>query len=155
MPTAMEPMPMATSNSSMHDSNLFPLPESLNFAEPARHDRPYYSASSDYTDDFTSPTQPFDYLSQAPFTTTEEPRPATLPVHPPVNQFDPWASSFYNTAAATTQTMPPPSMSYQMPMTPAQSLPHPSHGSRTPHMDPMGLKAPAYRMMPPHHAGAV
>ena len=155
MPTAMEPMPMATSNSSMHDSNLFPLPESLNFAEPARHDRPYYSASSDYTDDFTSPTQPFDYLSQAPFTTIEEPRPATLPVHPPVNQFDPWAPSFYNTAAATTQTMPPPSMSYQMPMTPAQSLPHPSHGSRTPHMDPMGLKAPAYHMMPPHHAGAV
>ena len=159
---------MATSSSSMHDSNLFPLPESLNFAEPARHDRPYYSASSDYTDDFTSPTQPFDYLSQAPFTTTEETRPATLPVHPPVNQFDPWAPSYrqnmfdYNTAAATTQTMAPPSMSYAMSMPPAQSLPHPSHGSRTPHMDPMGLKTPAYHaatlphhMMASHHAGAV
>ena len=159
--TAMEPIPMTTSNSSVHDSNLFPLPESLNSAEPTRHDCPYYSASSDYTDDCTPPTQPFDYLSQAPCTTTEEPRPTTLPVHPPVNQFDSWVPSFYNRGCYHSDYAPS-SMSNQIPMTPAQSLPHTTHGLRTPHMDPMGPKTPAYHvashpphMISPHHAGAV
>lgn len=123
MPSAMEPMPMPTSRP-MQDQHLFPLPESLNFGEPARHDRSYY--------DFAPAPQPFDYLSQTAFSApTEEQRPASMPVQPPVAQFDPWASSFrpnlfdYNTTAATTQAMAPPSLPYHMPL--STELPHPSH----------------------------
>lgn len=126
IPSAMEPMPMPTSRS-MQDHHLFPLPESLNFGESARHDRSYY--------DFTSTTQPFDYLSQVPFSTsTEGNRPTSMPVQPPVTQFDPWGPSFRpnlfdynNTTAATTQAMPPPSLPYHMPL--PTDLPHPSHAS--------------------------
>ncbi|BCR85899.1 uncharacterized protein ACHE_21357S [Aspergillus chevalieri] len=162
MPTAIEPVPMASR--SVQDQHLFSL-DTLNFGEPIRHDRSYYAPSS-YTDDFNTPAQPFDYISHTSFSTPEEHRPASMPVHPPVNQFDPWTSPFgrqnlfdYSTAAATsaatTQAMAPPSMPYQMPI-PTQDLPH--HGSRTPHMEPMTLKAPAYpgslthsHMMPAHH----
>lgn len=141
-------MPMHNSGRPMQE-DFFSLPESLNFGEPARH----YGAPTSFTDHFTSPHQPFDYLSQASFSSPAEEHRQTMPVQPPASQFDPWASSFrpnlfdYNTA--TTQTMPPPSMSYQMPMPATQDLPH--HGPRTPHMDSMALKTPTAYMMPPHH----
>lgn len=130
IPSAMEPMPMPTSRP-MQDHHLFPLPESLNFGEPARQDRSYY--------DFTPTAQPFEYLSQTPFSaSTEEHRHTSMPVQPPVTQFDPWGPSFRpnlfdygTTAATTTQTMPPPSLPYHMPL--PTDLPHPSHTSGVAH----------------------
>ncbi|RAL02124.1 uncharacterized protein BO80DRAFT_40179 [Aspergillus ibericus CBS 121593] len=132
--TVSRPMPMGEER-----DQLFPLPESLSFGEPARHDGTFFAPSSDYHGDYSNaliepPTTPamitpteqtasYDFLTQAPFpdASTVEHRPAAMPMQHSVSQYDTWTSSFrqdlfgpLDFGSAASHAVPQPRMHYHM-----------------------------------------
>ncbi|KAL5002825.1 hypothetical protein BDV10DRAFT_85438 [Aspergillus recurvatus] len=124
----------------------FPLNESLNFQDPSRQGRPYYTTSAEYTEDYSSHsvlrpattslvgpdehTEAFDYMNHAPFTTSavsDHHRPLTMQQ---VNHYDIWSSPFrpniYNSMDyGTSPTLAQNPMHYPMALTSSQAdIPH-------------------------------
>lgn len=126
-------------------SHLYAVPQPIGLGEQPRHDRSFYSTSSDYANDYSSPsmikppastlvspnepTQTFDYLTPAPFPAPAagdqmvSQRPAAMPMQHSVSQFDTWAPSFRQNmfdpleyGNAAGQTVPQAHLSYPMPM---------------------------------------
>lgn len=119
----------------------YSMPESLSFEGSGRQDRAYYATPPHYTDSFSQPMlstpvsaemisphdiSVFDYSSQNPFpTSTPDQQQRTAP-----GQYDAWSTPTFRqnvfspvdySAPPSSQGLPPPSMSYQMPMaSPAQ-----------------------------------
>lgn len=131
---------------------LFPLSEPIGLGEQSRPDRSFYSTSSEYANDYSSPglikpppstlvspneqTQTFDYLAPTSFSTSAAgdqmvPRPAAIPMQHSVSQFDTWTPSFrqnmfdpldYGNAAGPSVAQA--HLPYQMSMTHSQDLAH-------------------------------
>ncbi|KAL6233839.1 hypothetical protein BDW75DRAFT_181405 [Aspergillus navahoensis] len=123
----------------------FPLNESLNFQDPTRQARPYYTTSAEYTEDYSSQsalraattslvgpdeqTEAFDYMNHAPFTTSVSEHHRSLTMHQ-VNHYDTWSSPFrphlYNSMDyGTSPTLTQNSMHYPMALTSSQAdMPH-------------------------------
>ncbi|KAL2818463.1 hypothetical protein BDW59DRAFT_165537 [Aspergillus cavernicola] len=141
--TSVDPMALTQNRSfSMGNerSQTFPLNETLNFGEPSRQERSYFTTSAaEYADEYpshpilrtpaasamVSPNEhpgAFDYLSHTTFPSAagEHHRPLTMPM-PHVSHFDTWSSPFrpniYNPMEyGATQTLSQTPIHYQMPM---------------------------------------
>lgn len=118
----------------------YSMPEPLSFEGPGRQDRAYYATPPQYSDSFSQPMlstpvssemisphdiSVFDYSSQTSFPTSTPEHQRTAP-----GQYDAWSTPTFRqnifspvdySAPPSSQGLPPPSMSYPMPMTsPAQ-----------------------------------
>lgn len=156
-------------------SQLFQLSEPIGLGEQPRHDRSFYSASSEYANDYSSPsmikpppsalvspsepTQTFDYLGPASFSSSTAgdqmmpQRPAAMPMQHSVSQFDSWAPSFRQNMfepleyGTADQTVAQSHLPYQM-MAHPQDITH-GHGLPSLRcdkpMDPLSFRSSAYR----------
>lgn len=142
----------------------FSLAETLSFEGPGRQDRAYYTTPPHYTDSFSQPmlstpvsaemisphdVSVFDYSSQATFpTSTPDQQRTAAPGH-----YDAWSTPTFRQnifspvdygAPPSSQGLPPPSMSYHMPMASPAQLHDMSHHGQAP-MDSMGQRALPFR----------
>lgn len=146
--------PLTTPVDTMPISHGRSLPGSFSMGEPLsfetpRHDRPYYATPPQYSDSYSQPmlstpvtaemispheVLAFDYSTQNPY-------PATTPdQHRAAGQYDAWAPSFRQnifspvdySAPPTNHGLPPPSMSYQMPMASPAQMHDMSHHAQSP-----------------------
>ncbi|PLB53679.1 hypothetical protein P170DRAFT_346625 [Aspergillus steynii IBT 23096] len=133
-------------------NQLFSLSEPIGLGEQSRHERSFYSTSSEYANDYSSPnmikpppttlvspneqTQSFDYLTPAPFSTSAgdqmvAQRPSAMPMQHSVSQFDAWTPSFRQNmfdpleyGNTTGQTVTQSHLPYQMPMAHTSDITH-------------------------------
>lgn len=138
----------------------FSIPDTLSFE--GRHGRAYYATPPHYADTFSQPmlstpvsaemisphdVSVFDYSSQNPFPTSTPDQQRTAP-----GQYDPWSTPSFRQALfspvdysgpPSSQGLPPPPMSYHMPMASHTQLHDMSHHNQSP--DSMGQRALPFR----------
>jgi hypothetical protein len=164
--------PIDTIPSARSFPGSFSMAEPLTFENPSRQDRPYYATPPQYTDSFSQPmlsapvtaemisphdVSAFDYSPHSSFT-------SSTPDHSRTGasaHYDPWTPSFRQnifspvdyTSPATSQGVPQPSMTYQMPMAPHMHDMSHNHQS---HMDSLAQRGLPFRtgsLGHPHHNG--